>query len=82
MSIDRLAQAFAAMMGEPDPYAVAGATADQLVEVDASPDLDQEGAGPAAGAVTAGSIRVQFWRHCCSSVCQGASRFRVGGWPG
>ena len=52
MSIDRLAQAFAAMMGEPDPYAVAGATADQLVEVDASPDLDQEGAGPAAGAVT------------------------------
>ncbi|NBS31870.1 MAG: hypothetical protein EBS83_03405 [Planctomycetia bacterium] len=43
MSIDRLAQAFAAMMGEPDPYAAAESGAEQLVEVDASPDLDQAG---------------------------------------
>lgn len=48
MSIDRLAQAFAAMMGEPDPYASAGGGAEQLVEVDASPDLDQAGGEPAA----------------------------------
>lgn len=40
LSIDRLAQAFAAMMGGPgvaEPAAV-----DELVEVDASPDLDDE----------------------------------------
>lgn len=42
MSIDRLAQAFAAMMGEPSPYAADG-VADRLVEVDTSPDLDQAG---------------------------------------
>lgn len=48
MSIDRLAQAFAAMMGEPDPYADAAASAEQLVEVDASPDLDQAADEPAA----------------------------------
>lgn len=48
MSIDRLAQAFAAMMGEPDPYAATEGGAEQLVEVDASPDLDQAGGEPAA----------------------------------
>ena len=50
MSIDRLAQAFAAMMGEPDPYATAEVGAEQLVEVDASPDLDQAGGEPVAEA--------------------------------
>ena len=41
LSIDRLAQAFAAMMGGPDPYAAtpAGGPPD-LVRVDTSPDLD------------------------------------------
>jgi len=50
MSIDRLAQAFAAMMGEPDPYAATGTTAGQMVEVDTSPDLDQAAGKPAADA--------------------------------
>ncbi|MFM8434919.1 MAG: SMC-Scp complex subunit ScpB [Planctomycetia bacterium] len=41
LSIDRLAQAFAAMMGSADPYAgAAPAAAPDLVRVDASPDLD------------------------------------------
>ena len=41
LSIDRLAQAFAAMMGTGDPYAADAASApDDLVHVDASPDLD------------------------------------------
>ncbi len=41
LSIDRLAQAFAAMMGTGDPYAAsAPASAGDVVEVDASPDLD------------------------------------------
>lgn len=39
LSIDRLAQAFAAMMGSPDPYAAPQAAGD-VVHVDASPDLD------------------------------------------
>lgn len=39
LSIDRLAQAFAAMMGAPDPYATP-ADADDMVRVDSSPDLD------------------------------------------
>jgi segregation and condensation protein B len=45
LSIDRLAQAFAAMMGTADPYVSAGpadAPAD-VVQVDASPDLDDDG---------------------------------------
>jgi len=41
LSIDRLAQAFAAMMGQPDPAAPSPATAN-VVEVDASPDLDTD----------------------------------------
>jgi len=41
LSIDRLAQAFAAMMGQPDP-ATPPPPAD-VVEVDASPDLDDAG---------------------------------------
>lgn len=41
LSIDRLAQAFAAMMGHPDPAAPAAAAAG-VVEVDASPDLDAD----------------------------------------
>jgi len=40
LSIDRLAQAFAAMMGHADPYTPPAAGA--VVQVDASPDLDQE----------------------------------------
>jgi segregation and condensation protein B len=40
LSIDRLAQAFAAMMGGSDPY---GGPAKPLVQVDASPDLDEAG---------------------------------------
>jgi len=41
LSIDRLAQAFAAMMGQPDvPQPPPTA---ELVEVDASPDLDEQG---------------------------------------
>jgi segregation and condensation protein B len=39
LSIDRLAQAFAAMMGHADPYTPPAAPA-AVVEVDASPDLD------------------------------------------
>ena len=41
LSIDRLAQAFAAMMGTADPYAgPAESATDDIVRVDASPDLD------------------------------------------
>ncbi|MFY8220323.1 MAG: SMC-Scp complex subunit ScpB [Pirellulales bacterium] len=41
LSIDRLAQAFAAMMGTADPYAgPAASPTDEIVRVDASPDLD------------------------------------------
>jgi len=41
LSIDRLAQAFAAMMGTADPYVAGDAKpADDVVQVDASPDLD------------------------------------------
>ena len=39
LSIDKLAQAFAAMMGAPDPHA-APELEPQVVHVDASPDLD------------------------------------------
>ena len=45
LSIDRLAQAFAAMMGAADPYAApTAAAAADVVHVDASPDLDEQGA--------------------------------------
>ncbi|MDA0255299.1 MAG: SMC-Scp complex subunit ScpB [Planctomycetota bacterium] len=40
LSIDRLAQAFAAMMGQPHP--AEPPPADEVVKVDASPDLDDE----------------------------------------
>ena len=40
LSIDRLAQAFAAMMGQPDP--TQPPPAEEVVQVDASPDLDDE----------------------------------------
>jgi segregation and condensation protein B len=43
LSIDRLAQAFAAMMGTPDPYSGPAAAASDVVHVDASPDLDDAG---------------------------------------
>jgi segregation and condensation protein B len=39
LSIDRLAQAFAAMMGAPDPYAAPPEA--EMVRVDSSPDLDE-----------------------------------------
>ena len=42
LSIDRLAQAFAAMMGHADPYAPAS-TPGGVVQVDTSPDLDEDG---------------------------------------
>ena len=41
LSIDRLAQAFAAMMGHADPYA-STQTPVGVVQVDASPDLDED----------------------------------------
>ena len=51
LSIDRLAQAFAAMMGSADPYAGAPAgAAPDIVRVDASPDLDEALPGDDAGA--------------------------------
>ena len=46
LSIDRLAQAFAAMMGTADPYSEPAADADDVVRVDASPDLDDAFAPP------------------------------------
>jgi segregation and condensation protein B len=42
LSIDKLAQAFAAMMGAPDPRAIDDPTAAEVVEVNASPDLDAD----------------------------------------
>ncbi len=64
LSIDRLAQAFAAMMGTGDPYAgePADGEAEAVVEVDASPDLDEDSAATAeeeadrACRVTPGTI--------------------------
>jgi segregation and condensation protein B len=47
LSIDKLAQAFAAMMGSPDPHTTAEPEAD-VVHVDASPDLDDAGDDDAA----------------------------------
>ena len=41
LSIDRLAQAFAAMMGEQDPYETATKGTQEVVEIDTSPDLDE-----------------------------------------
>ena len=52
LSIDRLAQAFAAMMGTGDPYAQTDAEAD-VVKVDASPVLDDDD-GFASGSDDAG----------------------------
>jgi segregation and condensation protein B len=46
LSIDRLAQAFAAMMGTADPYSEPAAEAESVVRVDASPDLDEAFASP------------------------------------
>jgi segregation and condensation protein B len=47
LSIDRLAQAFAAMMGTADPYSEPAADdAESVVRVDASPDLDEAFASP------------------------------------
>ncbi len=54
LSIDRLAQAFAAMMGEAEPEAAAPTPA-TVVEVDASPDLDA-GAEGEGGPVSPRSI--------------------------
>jgi segregation and condensation protein B len=48
LSIDRLAQAFAAMMGAADPHAAPAEAAPDVVHVDASPDLDE----PAAADTT------------------------------
>lgn len=44
LSIDKLAQAFAAMMGTADPYAAAPPPAPaDVIDIDASPDLDDGG---------------------------------------
>ena len=42
LSIDRLAQAFAAMMGTADPHAAPATAANAVARVDTSPDLDDE----------------------------------------
>lgn len=54
LSIDRLAQAFAAMMGAADPHASLPpeSVAADVVHVDASPDLDDPGAADAACRVS------------------------------
>jgi len=52
LSIDRLAQAFAAMMGTADPYAAGEPKPPaDVVQVDASPDLD-DGFSSTADAAT------------------------------
>ena len=51
LSIDKLAQAFAAMMGAPDPHTTAEPEAD-VVHVDGSPDLDDAGDDDAACRVS------------------------------
>lgn len=54
LSIDRLAQAFAAMMGPADPQA--GPPSAEVVQVDASPDLDDAVGDDEAARVTPLSI--------------------------
>lgn len=51
LSIDRLARAFASMMGVADPYTAPPADEEPaaVAEVDPSPDLDEGPAGPAGG---------------------------------
>ena len=56
MSIDRLAQAFAAMMGEQDPYQATTSPAAPVAQIDASPDLDE--AACAADASTDAACRI------------------------
>ncbi len=51
LSIDKLAQAFAAMMGAPDPHERSVAEPD-MVHVDASPDLDDSGLADATCRVS------------------------------
>jgi segregation and condensation protein B len=52
LSIDRLARAFAAMMGGADPYETAAAAPVDVVHVDASPDLDAADDADAGGQVS------------------------------
>ena len=52
LSIDRLAQAFAAMMGEQDPYESPSKGTQGVVEIDSSPDLDETGSPTASRAST------------------------------
>jgi segregation and condensation protein B len=54
LSIDRLAQAFAAMMGAPDPYAAPPVA--EMVRVDPSPDLDDAREDDDATPVTPAAI--------------------------
>jgi segregation and condensation protein B len=56
LSIDRLAQAFAAMMGTQEPYATPAAATADLVHVDASPDLDDATGGDDTCRVNPASI--------------------------
>ena len=52
LSIDRLAQAFAAMMGAADPHAAPPEETGDVVHVDASPDLDDPGSSDSACRVS------------------------------
>lgn len=56
MSIDRLAQAFAAMMGEQDPYQATDNSATPVAQVDTSPDLDE--AACATDSTTGAACRI------------------------
>ena len=56
LSIDKLAQAFAAMMGAADPHAAPAEPAASVVHVDASPDLDDPGTADDACRVSPATI--------------------------
>ena len=56
LSIDKLAQAFAAMMGAADPHTAPEEPAASVVHVDASPDLDDPGTADDACRVSPATI--------------------------
>ena len=56
LSIDKLAQAFAAMMGAADPHAPPAEPTATVVQVDASPDLDDPGTADEACRVSPSTI--------------------------
>ena len=67
LSIDRLAQAFAAMMGEQDPYETATTSVQKVVRIDASPDLDE--------TVNAAGFNAQTPSMPCKSTVDSGSSF-------